>query len=140
MNKLFIFRFGATCPLLKEKPIIETISADSGIALGLSTSCGTLSIVLTSFSPSQIVELYQRVADETSDELPVIVWPVEAGADNLQGGLFDGVEGLIAEFNEMTCQAPINLTLDELLELISVRGGVDKLSQSELARLKELTQ
>lgn len=140
MNKLFIFRFGATCPLPKEKPIIKTITADSGIALGLSTSCGTLSIVLTGFSPSQIVELYQQVADETRDELPVIVWPVEAGADNLQGVLFDGVEGLIAEFNEMTCQAPINLTLDELLELISVRGGVDKLSQSELARLKELTQ
>jgi len=140
MNKLFIFRFGATHPLLKEKPIIKTISADSGIALGLSTSCGTLSIVLTSFSPSQIVELYQQVADETRDELPVIVWPVEAGADNLGGGLFDGVEGLIEEFNKMTGQAPINLTLDELLELISVRGGVDKLSQSELARLKELTQ
>ena len=44
------------------------------------------------------------------------------------------------EFDRLVGATPVNLTLDELLELISARGGVDKLSASELERLKELTK
>jgi len=140
MKKLFIFRFGTTSPLQKETPIIQTITAESNLAIGCSTPYGTLSVVLTGFSPAEILNLYQIVADETSDELPVIIWEDGQGVNSLSGGMFDKVEELNLEFDRLVGTHKINLSLDELLELISVRGGVDKLTTLEFNRLKELTK
>lgn len=140
MKKIFIFRFGATRPLPKEFPIMKAITVDSNLALGCDTPYGTLSIVLTGSSPAEILNLYQQVAEDTSDELPVIIWEEGQVVHSLDGQIFKTVEELNIEFDRLVGATPVNLTLDELLELISARGGVDKLSTSELERLKELTK
>lgn len=140
MKKIFIFRFGSTRPLPKEFPIIKAIAADSNLARGCDTPFGTLSIVLTGFSPEEILNLYQQVAEDTGDELPVIIWEEGQVVHSLAGQIFKTVEELNREFDKLVAGQSVTLSLDELLELISARGGVDKLSTSELERLKELTK
>lgn len=149
-KKIAIIRLGVAQPLPKEIPIIMEISEGAEkCAFGGSCGAGVLSLVYTTYSPSEIAEKFKQLADATDDTLPVIVF--ELGSPNV---CFDfskmAIDPMIAAFEDMCAEmdgAPasqakvtIELSLDQLLDLATSRGGIDKLSAEELKRLEKLSK
>lgn len=139
-KKLIIFRFGSERPTRKEWDIITTITDGTNRAIGFGTIFGVGSIVETSYTPKQITSLFTRVADDTGDSLPVVVWdPAGDTGFNLHKDFFPTFAQANADFDSMYGNAPCTLSLDQLLELISNRGGVNHLTAEELKRLQQLS-
>lgn len=139
-KKLVIFRFGSNMPTQKEYAIIQTICAGTNHGIGCGTAFGVISIVKTSFTPDEIVNLYKKVAHEHNDSLPVIVWdPAGDTGVHLCPLMFKAFAQADADFDQMYGDEPCTLNLDELLELISDRGGIESLTAEELTRLHELS-
>jgi hypothetical protein len=139
MKKVIIFRFGSSLPLQKEGQIISEITQGGGVAVGMSSQFGVVSIASTHLEPARIVELFNKVAEDTNDSLPVIVFEEGKGAEfNFDPVLFPKFKELDAEFRSvanLTC----TLSLDELLDLVKSKG-VKGLTEVELKRLKELSK
>jgi len=145
-----IFRIGAPVPISTEVELLRAIVSGPA-AIGLPVSgFGFISIIETEQSPTEIARLYQEAAVKANDKIPVIVTEVENCAANF--GDIPGFNAALAAFmeavgNEYAAPAPepekpkqtCELTVDQLLDLINDRGGVDKLTEEETARLKELT-
>jgi hypothetical protein len=80
------------------------------------------------------------VANDTGDSLPVVVWdPAGDTGFNLQKDFFPTFAQAEADFDAMYGDTPCTLSLDQLLELISNRGGVNQLTTEELKRLQQLS-
>ena len=139
-KKLVIFRFGSNMPTQKEYAIIQTISGRSQKGVGCGTAFGVISIIKTDFTPDEIVDLYKKVADEHGDSLPVIVWdPAGDTGVHLCHLMFPAFAQANADFDHLYGDEPCTLNLDELLELISDRGGIESLTAEELTRLHQLS-
>ena len=160
MKKILLIRLGSDVPLPKEMAIVNAISNDMRYpAMGTSMpGCGVVSLFYTKLSPSDIRELYRKVEEETSDTLPIVVIDLDSqdsqiGFDNYMS--FDRVlksfNEIVDEFNENnedeepepemnSVRQVKTLQLDDLLDIINTRGGIDKLTSEERARLEELTK
>jgi hypothetical protein len=141
-KKLIIFRFGSSMPTQKENAIMGQITCGAGEATGCSTPFGVLSIVNTSMTPAEVTALFNRVADETSDALPTIVFEADGPVGfNFHPEFFDHFVECNRAFDEAfgTVTNKCVLSMDELLELVH-KKGVTGLTEAELTRLKELSK
>ena len=141
-KKLIIFRFGSTMPTQKEQVIMGIITGGSNEATGCSTPFGVLSIANTSMTPAEVTQLFNRVAVETGDALPTIVFEMDGHVGfNFHPEFFDHFAECNQAFDE-SFGTPINrcvLSLDELLDLVKSKG-LDNFTEVELTRLKELSR
>jgi hypothetical protein len=144
-KKVIIIRFGNQKPLPKEFPIFEEIGMEYGG--GCSFAAGIISLFMTTKTPDEIVEMYRKVAEETDDQLPVIVEyfdpikhaslvesPVFFPELKKMNTMFDSAYGS-AETRTKEC----TLSLDELLDLVSAKG-IKGLTSDEYKRLQELSK
>jgi hypothetical protein len=148
MKTLIIMRFGGFTPLDVERHFFTVIADGESqpTAVGVPVNGGLLSVVRTKYSAEKVAQMYREISIKHSVSLPVIV--VEAGAPGT--GLFfadnPSVMKLLQMFkvNDVSTSDSVEesvvckLTLDQLLDLVSQKG-LKKLSEIELARLKELS-
>ncbi len=141
MKRLVIIRFGTTQPLPKEFPIIEKLS-NLETAIGMSFGqMGVLSIIETQASADEVVAEFKRVAAETDDTLPVIVFELGSPSAAFDLDAIPNFSKVLADLGVKETQ-PLNsctLSLDELLDLVASKG-LDNLTQEEYSRLKKLTE
>lgn len=141
-KKLIIFRFGSALPTQKEHAIMGLITGGTSEATGCSTPFGVLSIVNTSMTPAEVTDLFNRVATETDDALPTIVFEADGQVGfNFHPEFFEHFAEVNKSFNELI-GTPTNkcvLSLDELLDLVKSKG-LDNFTEVELTRLKELSR
>lgn len=141
-KKLIIFRFGSTLPTQKEHAIMSLITGGTSEATGCSTPFGVLSIVNTSMTPAEVTSLFNRVATETNDALPTIVFEADGPVGfNFHPEFFEHFAEVNQSFDE-SFGTPTNkctLSLDELLDLVKSKG-LDNFTEVELKRLKELSR
>jgi hypothetical protein len=141
-KKLIIFRFGSALPTQKEHAIMGLITGGTSEATGCSTPFGVLSIVNTSMTPAEVTSLFNRVAAETDDSLPTIVFEADGSVGfNFHPEFFNHFEECNQAFDE-SFGTPTNkctLSLDELLDLVKSKG-LDNFTEVELTRLKELSR
>ena len=141
-KKLIIFRFGSALPTQKEHALMGLITGGTSEATGCSTPFGVLSIVNTSMTPAEVTSLFNRVAAETDDSLPTIVFEVDGSVGfNFHPEFFNHFEECNQAFDE-SFGTPTNkctLSLDELLDLVKSKG-LDNFTEVELTRLKELSR
>lgn len=142
-KKLIIFRFGSAMPTQKEFGIINQITGGTSRAVGCGTRFGVISIVESSMTPAEIVQLFDGVAKEHHDSLPTIVLDAEspAAAFNFDPEFFESFEECNREFDESFGKpsTKCTLSLDELLDLVKAKG-LERFTEEELKRLKELSK
>ena len=150
-RNLLIIRFGKPSPLPHEVRMTitklvegEDIKAAVGGPFG---QIGLMSIIRTKLSPKEVVDAYLELDRETGDTLPVTVLDLDEGTFSLEyvGGFKEMCECYrqnLAEIGVTVPTAPtkIDMSLDELLDLVKELGGVDKLSQPHIQRLHELSK
>lgn len=142
-KKIAIFRYGTPAPLKKEVQIIEKISGahfDLSCLTLLVGDLGTVSFVYSDWTPVDIANEFQRVAEETGDFLPVTVFELNGGAIDF-GAAGEHLRFTLENFNKEVdaLKTTINLSLDELLELVSKKGGIDQLTTEEKELLNRLS-
>jgi len=159
MKKILLIRLGSDTPLPKEMSIITQLSENMRFpAIGLPMSgLGVLSFFYTKFNPSDILGLYRAVEEETGDTLPIIVIDLEGDGGVVGFDKYMNFDMLIEKFDTQienylaeSGDAPepetnsikqvTTLQLDDILDLINTRGGIEKLTADERARLEELTK
>jgi hypothetical protein len=141
-KKLIIFRFGSALPTQKEQVIMGLITGGSGEAVGCSTPFGVLSIANTSMTPAEVTQLFNRVAAETDDALPTIVFEADGPVGfNFHPEFFEHFAQVNQSFDEEFGKVAYRctLSLDELLDLVKSKG-LDNFTEVELKRLKELSR
>jgi hypothetical protein len=142
-KKVIIFRFGTCVPTQKEYGIIDQITGGTGRATGCGTPFGVISIVETSMKPAEIVQLFDKVAEDNGDCLPTIVLETSSAATafNFDPHFFEVFDECNQEFDREFGTSPdkCTMSLDELLDLVNAKGLLG-LSESELIRLKELSK
>ena len=141
-KKLIILRFGSAMPTQKEQVIMGLITGGSNEAVGCSTPFGVLSIANTSMTPAEVTSLFNRVATETDDALPTIVFEPDGQVGfNFHPEFFEHFAQLNQAFDEAfgTVTYRCTLSLDELLDLVKSKG-LDNFTEVELKRLKELSK
>lgn len=150
-RNIVIVRFGAPAPLPKEiKFICENLVAeeDREKAVGLPFhDMGTVSLIHTEMDPVTIARSFKELADSTGDVLPVIVFDLSDPQVGISLGDVPNWNELLENFAARVGVASVTpatitctLSLDDLLDLVNRKGGIDNLSPDELARLKELSQ
>lgn len=141
-KKLIIFRFGSAMPTQKEQAIMGLITGGTSEATGCSTPFGVLSIANTSMTPAEVTQLFNRVAAETDDALPTIVFEMDGPIGfNFHPEFFEHFAECNRSFDE-AFGTPSNkcvLSLDDLLDLVKSKG-LDNFTEVELKRLKELSR
>ena len=141
-KKVIILRFGASMPTQKEFGIMDKITGGTRRATGCGTPFGVISIAETSMSPKEIVDLFDQVAKEHDDALPVIAFEADGTTGyNFDPYFFQHFEECNLEFDREfgTASTKCVLSLDELLDLVKAKG-VANLTTEELKRLKELSK
>ena len=151
MKKLIvILRFGVSHPLGKEIPLFEKLleaNPEHGCAVGIE-GVGLLSILHTRFSPKEIAQEFAELAERTSDQLPVLVFSLDDPSVGVDLRAFVGIQAAIEELRARVGEVgaadaagtTIEMTLDELLDLVNTKGGVDRLSADERALLEKLSR
>ena len=149
MKTVIFIRFGTPEVLPKEVTLLNEIcgKAKAGIA-GSFAKIGIIGAVHTSLSPHEIAAKYEEMADATGDRMPIIVaYPEDLGLNFKDVGF----DGFMKEFykkcaetgiEEQPKEEPIqtcNLSLDELLDLVSIKG-LKNLTPEESVRLQELSK
>jgi hypothetical protein len=147
-RKIVIFRFGSPMPTIGDFEVINQITNGERNAVGMGTPIGSLAIVLTEYTASEIKDLYSEASERHNDSLPVMVidWASDSAAFDFHPHMFPNFEEMNAEFEESfggQCEAKAKtiqctLSLDELLDLVKQKG-VKNLSAEELKRLKDLS-
>lgn len=158
MKTLVIIRFGTPKLLQHERPIFDTIGAETKVGvIGSFGQIGYIGLFKTGFSPEEVTHMFARVEEEHGDELPVIVTALSDMSSNMQTFGFDQLLAAYLEAEEQAIQMgfggkqaeadpepePIvkcTLSLDELLDKVSAVGGFNNLSPVEQARLQELSK
>lgn len=149
MKTVILIRFGIPTVLPKEAKLFDEICGEArmGIA-GALGKFGIIGAVRTSLSPHEIAAKYEELADSTGDRMPVIVaYPEDLGLNFKDFGF----DGFMQEFYKKCAEAGIeeqpkeepiqacNMSLDELLDLVSAKG-LKNLTPEESARLQELSK
>lgn len=141
-KKLIIFRFGSAMPTQKEQAIMGLITGGSNEATGCSTPFGVLSIANTHMTPAEVTSLFNRVAADTDDALPTIVFEASGPIGfNFHPEFFDHFAECNRTFDELVgiSTNKCTLSLDDLLDLVKSKG-LDNFTEVELKRLKELSR
>lgn len=146
-KKIAIIRFGVSSPLPKEIPVISEIAGDRmDCAMGIGFFAGIIHLVYTETHPKEVAKLFKECAESTGDKLPVVVFELDGPDVAMHLADFHGIEASLAEFNR-ACDNPtessryqVDLSLDELLDLVSRRGSFDKLSTEEREQLEKLSR
>ena len=141
-KKLIILRFGSAMPTQKEQVIMGIITGGTKEATGCSTPFGVLSIANTSMTPAEVTDLFNRVAVETDDALPTIVFEADGPVGfNFHPEFFEHFAEANRSFDEAFGRVVYRctLSLDELLDLVKSKG-LDNFTEVELTRLKELSR
>ena len=141
-KKLIIFRFGSAMPTQKEFGIMDQITGGTQEATGCSTPFGVLSIASSSLTPAEVTALFNKVAEETGDSLPTIVFEADSQVGfNFHPEFFENFEDTNQTFDKMfgKVTTQCTLSLDELLDLVKDKG-LDHFTEAELKRLKELSK
>jgi len=141
-KKVIILRFGASMPTQKEFGIMDKITGGTRRATGCGTPFGVLSIAETRMSPKEIADLFDQVAKEHDDALPVIVFEADGTTGyNFDPFFFHHFEECDQEFDREfgTPSTQCTLSLDELLDLVKAKGMAN-MTTEELKRLKELSK
>jgi len=140
---VIIVRFGSPAPLRKEMDIMaEVANINSELAIWNSLSVlGIVSAVYTDWTVERICNKFKEVEEETEDILPVIIFELDdpnTGFNLHEEGFMEGLEWMKSQISG---PPEINkMELDDLLDLINKKGGVDMLTAEELARLQKLSQ
>lgn len=147
MKKLVVvLRFGSHNPVRSDLVVGERlVEGRLDRAAGVPFPMGFASVFLTKFTPAEIGKIYQEVAKDLGDTLPVQVFYAEDPNVHIDL-LIPSYDGMIkaAKQEWLGDEAEpdpvdrVDLTLDQLLDKIH-RVGVDGLSPAEMARLKSLT-
>lgn len=141
-KKLIIFRFGSALPTEKEFGIMDQITGGTQEATGCSTPFGVLSVASSSMTPAEVTELFNKVAEETNDSLPTIVFEADGPVGfHFHPEFFEQAADTLRSFDELfgTKTTKCTLSLDELLDLVKSKG-LDHFTEAELTRLKELSK
>lgn len=149
MKTLVIMRFGIPNLLPHEKPIFDTIGAESKVGvIAAAGHIGYIGIFKTGFSPNEVVHMFTRVAEEKGDRLPVIVTELDKMNADFAALNFQSLVDAYHEAEE-TAKAmgfgtepqvtKCELSLDELLDLVSAKG-IQNLTPEETMRLQELSK
>ncbi len=138
---LVIIRFGVPTPLKKEIDIVSHLSEQDleGSVCGSMGDMGLISIIRTRFTEKEVVAAFKKVADETGDTLPTLVF--ELDSPKVAHFLEDMLEfgKLVDQFKEYYGTKKCTMSIDELLDRLN-QVGIERLTPAELTRLKELTQ
>lgn len=141
-KKLIIVRFGSAMPTQKEQALMGLITGGTGEATGCSTPFGVISIANSSMAPAEVTQLFNRVAIDTDDALPTIVFEADGPVGfNFHPDFFEYFAECNRKFDEIcgTVTAKCTLSLDDLLDLVKSKG-LDNFTEVELTRLKELSK
>lgn len=142
MQTLFIIRFGTPQPVRTDAQVIKEFgqTTANGMPLG---SIGIISLIQTAASPEEVARRFREAADENSDNMPVVVGRLDQCGIDLS--VF-GFNGMLQAFQQKIEQEPAqspttkcNLSLDELLDIVSTKG-VKGLTSEESTRLQELSK
>jgi hypothetical protein len=118
--------------------------------LGVGTPIGFISLVLTDKDPSEIMQAYTKFAELTDDTLPAMAWDLSE-PDPIFDTIvkpFELFHKALKEFHEACepfletptrTQFQIEMTLDDLLDMVNERGGVDQLTTEEFKLLQKLS-
>jgi hypothetical protein len=151
-KNMLIIRLGSPLPLPKEvklmnEKIVHPEDMEAGLAFGWDLcGMGIVSLVRTHLGAAEITRLYQELADSTGDFLPVVVQDLDDGGCGL--GSVKGFNQMVSDYRALL-QEPVpvepstqkvEMSLDELLDLASSKGGVSKLSADELQLLEKLSK
>ena len=167
MNKVVIFRFGTDRGLIGDVRAITTITEGKlGNAAGIPIPGGLITLVETTFSPSECAEVFRQTAAELDDTLPVLCFDANTrngfnfmGLDLIERAFEEffkhGISGLKSaddddadeDGDEPEQQQPhsvvtetCELSLDELLDLLNEVGSFESLTPAQQQRLYELTK
>ncbi len=141
-KKLIIVRFGSAMPTQKEHAIMALITGGTGEATGCSTPFGVISIANSSMAPAEVTQLFNRVAIDTDDALPTIVFEADGQVGfSFHPDFFEQFAECNRKFDEIcgTVTTKCTLSLDDLLDLVKSKG-LDNFTEVELTRLKELSR
>lgn len=152
MKTMVIIRFGTPKLLSFEPAIFASFDPERVGVVGVLGQIGIIGLIKTDACPQEIVQSFDEIAQMTNDKLPVMVGEVGEIGMNLE--VF-GFGKFLEEFNKRCTAAGIegettapepeapnqvcNLSLDELLDLVSAKG-VKGLTPEESARLHELSK
>lgn len=141
-KKLIIVRFGSAMPTQKEQALMGLITGGTGEATGCSTPFGVISIANSSMAPAEVTQLFNRVAIDTDDALPTIVFEADGPVGfSFHPDFFEHFAECNRKFDEIcgTVTTKCTLSLDDLLDLVKSKG-LDNFTEVELTRLKELSK
>ena len=151
MKEILILRLGKHHPLPKEIPLIRAICGPNlAFAQGLPIpGIGVITLLMSDWSLQEIAQAYRKLAEETDDQLPVVVLDLAEGGHSLDD--FPNFEEALRSMREEAKEKPktrskpkkevtrCELSLDELLDVVSSKG-VRGLSKQQRERLKELSK
>ena len=158
MKTFLIMRFGIPHPTQEETRLVFRIAANSrpegGPFPGASPTAmsGVMSIIKSNLTAQQIADEFQKMSVGMSNDTgkqqgsiyPVIVheinpdnfaWSQDMAECNEWGECFERNLDLVEPARDLA-----RFTLDDMLDLIKERGGLDNLTQAEHSRLQELSQ
>lgn len=155
MKKIAIIRFGTECLQNSEEPIYDKLVDHNMLRIVPMTfgNLGVLSLVYTDVNIPEIIKLFIKTSEDSRIPLPVIVF--ELNRDNCGIYLnhipaflnnFDTFNKNISKYNSLVDaekleERPIStLTLDDILDIVTTRGGVKFLTKPEKERLIELSK
>ena len=154
-RNLVVIRFGRTQVLPKEVEMVAqsiVSQEDADLAIGAPFhDMGLVSIFRTSCTPAEVARLYEQLAAETGDVLPVIVMDLDSSGVGVHLSDVPNFTRLVRDFQEKLAQAggdaepstetvQVNMSLDDLLDLANRKGGVDQLNTEERALLEKLSK
>lgn len=150
-KNLVIIRFGISEPLRNEIDLIlREICApeDQDLAMGRPFfDMGVVSVVRTRLSPAEVAMKFEEFAAANNDLLPVVVIDLDSNGASINIG-DEGFRKMLQEFQAGLAKRGetdqtkklVEMSLDELLDLVNHRGGIDQLSTEELERLEKLSK
>ncbi len=155
MNGYIIFRIGIPHPTREEVELIMRISdgnpAGAPIFPGEEGMSGVMSVIKSNLTAEEISQEFQKISTgldyngEDSNVMPVMVFKTDSSSFSYNkdmnsfldwGPVFKDMLGVQAAGEPQECR----LGLDELLDLVKVKGGFNNLTTEEQSRLKKLSQ
>jgi hypothetical protein len=150
LKKIAVFRLGQSELLSADAMVITPLVLENNYPIvGTAISTGFISFVLTDKTPSQITRAYSIVSQASDDCFPVIAWELEGeeASFNFKEVDVPQIAEALAEFERdyatfLETQSKVtrhDLTLDDLLDIVNERGGVEKLTTEEKRLLDKLS-
>jgi hypothetical protein len=135
---VLIIRLGKGQPIQADYPVISSLTNGSMNAIGIGSSAGMITVVMTDMEPQEISDLFKEVHDPAGNIMPHVILRMD---DPNAAYFFEDthVQESINHFYQTEWNPnAITMSLDELLDKVK-RVGVKGLKPEELARLKSLS-